>query len=213
MQTPLKLHFLDTETTGVSHRHVIIQIAGIIDIGYGCTCETYNMTMAPSDTDPVSVEALAVNGRTLEEIKNFEHKRHVHIKYKSMMAKHVNPYDKSDKFFMIGYNVGFDQAKMMQWFKACDDDFMMSWFHFPVIDVAVLAGIKLINHRQRIKKFNLMTAAKELGVITVDGEEVTRTINGEVMTLHDAMADTIITRDMFYMLTKDMAVFNGGENA
>jgi len=205
-----KLHFLDTETTGVTPKHVIIQIAGIIDIGYKNKVHEYDMTMAPFKTDPISEEALKINGRTREEIAAFRDKRVVHSEFCGMMGKHVGKFDKTDKFFMVGYNTSFDHGKMGQWFDACGDKYLMSWFHFPIIDVAQLAGIYLMEERDNILKFKLKDVALYLEVIYEDGDgNVRRMEDDSIINLHDALSDIVITRDMFYFLRGKMMRMEG----
>lgn len=67
----MKILYFDTETTGLTYRSTIIQLAAIIEID-GEVKETVNLYSAPFPDSDISEEALAVTKLTREEIFRFD---------------------------------------------------------------------------------------------------------------------------------------------
>lgn len=179
-----KLLFLDVETTGLDpKKNGLIQIAGIVEID-GQEIEKFNYKLKPFPGDLCNAEALKVNGTTIETIKTFEDPISVHKQFTDLLCRHVDTYDKADKFHMVGYNVKFDDQFLREWFTKCANKYYGSFFFWPGIDVSVLAAMKVLNRRGTFGNFKLMTVAKALGVNT-EGPA------------HDALFDVEVTRDLF----------------
>jgi DNA polymerase-3 subunit epsilon len=195
----MKTFFIDCETTGTDpKKHSLIQIAGTIFNGSELVDEI-NYTLRPFPGDEIEPRALEVNGRTAEEIQTFPKAKDVHDQFtEKVLARHVDRYNKADKLHFIGYNSDFDAEFVRAWFRKSGDNYFGSWFWYPIIDVAKLAGIRLMQTRASLPDFKLMTVAKHLGVRTDDGDA------------HDAAFDIKVTMRMFNKLTKDLGLFEFG---
>ena len=190
MKTRVKKFFYDLETTGVDHRrNGIHQIAGCIEID-GEIVESFNYKVAPNPKAIIEEEALKVGGVTLEQIQAYDVMDKVFRKFKVSLSKYCDPYDKSDKMYLVGYNnAHFDDNFLRAWFTQNGDSYFGSWFHAGSLDVMVLASQYLIERRHIMPNFKLMSVAREVG-IAIDESK-----------LHDAHYDILITRAVYNIVT------------
>lgn len=190
----LKLAYIDTETTGLDcTKHWIHQLSLIIDLvndnGEITTVEKHNFKIKPNPSCEIDQNALDVSGVTVESFELYDSEEVFHAKFVNILKKYVNKFNKKDKFFMVGFNTNFDSGMLNELFKRCNDDYMYSWFWFPVIDVALIALGK-IGYRMRtmMPSFKLGNVCEHCG-IKLDND-----------CLHDAMYDIEITRDLLLKL-------------
>jgi len=186
----IKKFFYDLETTGTDHRrNGIHQIAGCIEID-GQIVEEFNFKVAPNPKATIEDKALEVGCVALEQIQAYEPMEKVFRKVKALLSRHCDPYNKSDKMFLIGYNNGpFDDQFLRAWFLQNDDDFFGAWFFSGNLDAMTLANQHLIYKRHAMKDFELHTVATTLG-IEVDENK-----------LHDANYDIFLTREIYNICT------------
>jgi len=186
----VKKFFYDLETTGVDHRrNGIHQLAGCIEID-GEIVESFNFNAAPNPKAIIEEEALKVGGVTLEQIQAYEAMDKVFRKFKVLLSKYCDPYDKSDKMYLVGFNnAHFDDNFLRAWFAQNGDSYFGSWFHAGSLDVMVLASQYLIERRHIMPNFKLMSVAAEVG-ISIDESK-----------LHDANYDILITRAVYNIVT------------
>ena len=145
-----KIFYFDIESTGTDKiKNDIIQLSGIIEID-GKVKETFNFRCQPFDYDNVQQEALDVTGLKLEDIKKYPSPRDVYNDLVELMAKYVNKFDRNDKFYPAGYNVGFDVGFLNEFFKKNGDNYYGSWFNWRLID-----GLALIHFLDYCGKFDL----------------------------------------------------------
>jgi DNA polymerase-3 subunit epsilon len=181
----MKLAYIDTETTGLDPvKNAIIQIAGYIEID-GETRERFNIRMKPAPGKVVEQSALEVNGITGEDLATFDDHTEGYKKFTQTLGMYCNKFDKADKYFFVAYNATFDDRFIRQFMLENNDPYFGSWFHWPSIDVAVLAVDELMERRHEMPNFKLLTVAKEYGM-TIDEKR-----------LHDAMYDIELTRDIY----------------
>jgi DNA polymerase III epsilon subunit-like protein len=173
----LKYCFIDTETTGTfARKHGLIQIAGSI-MNVHADGNKYEI-------DEINEEALAVNGQSRETIMKYPEPARAYSDFVALLAKHVDKYTKTDKFFFTGYNAGFDNDFMREFFKKNGDKYFGSWFFNPYWDVMQMALKHLRFQRAGMPDFQLATVAKAMG-IDIEGE------------LHDAFTDIRLTEKIF----------------
>lgn len=189
----MKLFFFDTETTGTDYqKHGIHQLSGIIVID-GVEKERFNIKIVPWNDCEYTDEALKVTGKTIEEIKAYPNtEQEAMVQILGILDKYVKKFNKQDKFFMVGYNVHFDNQMLRALFIRCFEKYFGSYFWSNPIDVMTMAGNKLINHRPYMDNFQLMTVAKTLGLL-----------EGKDLNFHDALFDVEITRDMYDSLVPE----------
>lgn len=186
----VKLFHIDVETTGVDHnKNAMVQLSGMIEID-GEVKEKLNLLVSPVKGDLVSQEALRVIGKTMDELRDYPSASDQYNLLIKTMEKYVDRYDKSDKFYFIGYNSRFDEAFVRRFFEKCGDVYFGSWFHWPAIDVTNLAAVHFMQNGGRPHNFKLMTVANALG-IEVDEAKA-----------HDAMYDIVITKKIYQLLTQ-----------
>lgn len=186
--------FYDTETTGVDpKKHSIIQLAAVIEIN-GQEVEKFEFKIKPHPKAKIEPEALAVNGRTVEEIMQYEEMSSVYKKLIKILEKHVDRYDKQDKIFLVGFNnLKFDDEFLRMFFSLNGDDFFNSWFWSGSIDVMALAAQYLSHRRHFMPSFKQTRVAQELG-IEVDKDR-----------LHEAEYDIELLMQIYKMVTGKMA--------
>lgn len=188
----MKLLFFDLETTGVNPgKNGIHQISGMIEID-GIEQERFDFKVQPNPKAIIEQEALDVAGVTLEEVQAYPPMGEVYSRFVSMLSKYVNKYDKTDKFFLVGYNnAAFDNQFLRGFFLQNGDSYFGSWFWANSIDVMVLASHHLASRRHEMVNFKLGTVAKFMGV-DVDSES-----------LHDAYYDIYLTREVYKLIANN----------
>lgn len=185
----MKQFYIDTETTGTNpSTHAMVQFSGIITID-GQEVERVDLLSAPFPGQMVSKEALQVTGKTMEEIRQYPAPNESYLKLTQTMGKYIDKFDRSDKFYLIGYNARFDEDFVRAWFRRNNDPYFGSWFYWPSIDVSNLAAIYFMQNGGRPDSFKLMEVAKALD-IEIEQEKA-----------HDAMYDIIVTKQIFELLT------------
>lgn len=179
----MKKLYLDVETTGPNHwEHGVHQISGEIHVN-GIK-DFFDYHVRPFGEDKVNMDALAVSGKTLDDLKRGPLARDVWIKLYAQITSYVDPYDKGDKFFTYAYNAAFDEKMFRQWCLKLDFQFFGALFHSPIQCVMHKALAVLGPHRTGLVNVKLSTVAKHFGV-EVDDER-----------LHDSLYDVEITRKL-----------------
>jgi DNA polymerase-3 subunit epsilon len=186
----MKLFFFDLETTGINPgKHGIHQISGEIVID-GITKESFDFKVRPNEKALIDDEALKVGNVTRDQILAYPAMIEVYVKLTKMLAKYVDKYSKTDKFYLVGYNnASFDNQFLRGFFLQNGDNYFGSWFWSNSLDVMVLASQHLLDRREQMENFKLCTVAKELGLIIDDSK------------LHDATYDISLTRAIYEYVT------------
>jgi DNA polymerase-3 subunit epsilon len=191
----MKLFFFDLETTGVKYwKNGIHQISGAIEID-GEIKERFNFNVKPFKQALIEDEALAVAGISRNDLDQYSEFEKVYCEIITMLSKYVDKYDRTDKFFLVGYNnASFDNAFFRAFFVQNNDNYFGSWFWSSPIDVFVLASQHLMEDRHTMMDFKLKTVAKHLG-IEIDESR-----------LHEAQYDIDLTRQIYSLITKSQLV-------
>ena len=190
----MKLLFFDLETTGTyPGKHGIHQMSGMIVID-GEIKEKFDFKVRPNPQAEILDEALAVAGVTREQILAYPPMGEVYHQFvDGILAKYVDRYNKTDKFFLVGYNnASFDNQFLRGFFLQNGDKYFGSWFWANCMDVMVLATPYLAAKRAEMKDFKQGTVAKALG-IPVEDEK-----------LHDALYDIEICKAIFDIVTPNI---------
>lgn len=161
----MKLLFFDLETTGKdAKKHGIHQISGRIVIN-GEVKEEFDYRVQPAPGTEYDPVALSVCGVNEAQIKAYSHMLTVYPIIIALLYKYKDAEDENDKFFIVGFNVNFDAAHFVQWFKVNNGfKHFKALFWFNVIDVMVLAGVHLMTRRHLMDNFKQGTVAKYLGI-------------------------------------------------
>ena len=189
----VKYFFVDTECTGVDpKKNGVIQIAGRIVIN-GKVVERFDIRAKPFPDDVIEDEALAVNGITREQMETFQAPREAYRQLTAILSRHCDKFKRSDKFHFVGYFGDFDANMIRSWFEKNNDVYFGSWFWSPILDVAKLAGVRLMEKRHQMINFKLLTVATWLG-LDVDPTKA-----------HDADYDIDLTMRVFKLCIQDLA--------
>lgn len=176
-----KIIYIDTETTGADPSTCgLLQLSGSFKIN-GQHLDTFNFRCKPFEGSVIEDEALKVNGITLDEIKQFPSPRQTYRDFVALLLKHINKYDKNDKFFFRAYSARYDSDVLRKWFTLNGDNFYGSYFYTPEMCVLQKAIWKVRNDRNKLPNFKLPTVCKHFG------------INADENRLHDAKYDIALT--------------------
>ena len=161
----MKILFFDLETTGIRYwRNGIHQISGEIVIDGECK-ESFNFHVRPNPQCDVDEEALKICHVTKEQIFAYPPMEEVYKQFTQMLSKYVDKYDRSDKFFLAGYNnASFDNYFLKAFFVQNGDNYFYSWFWVNSIDVMVLATQHLLDTGS--KRVAFIGGANHLDIVT-----------------------------------------------
>jgi DNA polymerase-3 subunit epsilon len=161
----MKHFYCDTETTGTDNKTSgLINIAGIIEID-GKVEEEVNLFTRPFPSDIIDPAAMAVNKLDLTDPK-FIAPADAKVQFCKVLSKYCDKFNRQDKFFFHAFNAKFDWDMLWSWFAKCNDKYFGSWFFFPPLDIATMAGYKLQFMRHQMENFKLHTVAKALNIDT-----------------------------------------------
>ena len=185
-----KLFLFDLETTGVNPgKNGIHQISGEIIID-GISKEKFDFKVRPNPQAIIEQAALDVAGVTKEQILAYPPMSEVYSKFTAMLAKYVDKFKPTDKFFLVGYNnASFDNQFLRGFFLQNGDNYFGSWFWSNSIDVMVLASQSLMDKRAGMENFKLATVAKAFGIEVAEEK------------LHDASFDIYLTKRIYELIT------------
>lgn len=194
-----KLVFIDVETTGVNpESNGLTQISGCVQVGDE-VLETFDYFVRPFPQDIVESAALEVTGIDRKQLlppdhpdhlaiegQFFEDPKDIYVRLHTVLKKHVDQYDKADKYHFVGYNShSFDMPFMRRFWEKNNDRFFGSWFWYPSLDVMLVWAQILCEDRAELTNFKLATVARHCGV------EVDET------RLHDSQYDIDLTRQLW----------------
>ena len=183
----MKRCFIDTETTGINPKtNGIWQVGGLVAIDKKIV-HRFLHTFLPHEGavwDQVAREMVPPDILHKIDHKELPESREAFLDFKASV-NYVNPRDKVDKFFFIGYNAYFDWQFLQEWFLRNDDKYFGSLFAYPPIDVACLAAECLGEERLRMPNFKLHTVAARFGIQVKE------------QNLHNAAYDAELTKDIY----------------
>ena len=182
--------FYDVETTGTNYKvNSVHKLAMLVEVD-GVIVDELNLKIRPHPKAKIEKEALAVGKVTEAEIMQYMPIDKAVRMLIARLGNHIKQYDKTNKAHLIGFNNrGFDDNFLRMLFTLADNPYFGSWFWSDTIDTLSLASEYLIERRKDMPSFKLKQVAMELG-LEVDKES-----------LHDALFDTRITRDVYRIVT------------
>ena len=184
-----KLLHLDVETTGLYAPGAgLVQVAGIVEID-GEEVETFDLRCRPFPGDLLNKDALQIIGKTREELAALPDPAETFRELLDVLDRHVDRFDKADKFFMVAYNASFDNEHLRAWWKKCGGEYFGAYFWTPPLCVMTLAGIALRPSRPDLPNFKLATVAQAMR-ITADGDP------------HDALTDVRLSAGIWRRLLR-----------
>lgn len=189
----MKILFIDTETTGFSHKtQDLWQVAGYVTENRK-VLDKFNIKCQPVNWHTISKGALECQTPpiTIEQLKSYQYPREALLEFKAVLDKH---YDESipEKFFIAGQNV-----------KAFDWRFLVAFWNRHKI-----AGEPdfqhYFNNRVSFDLMDLTRPLKKKGLLEVENVKLGTIIEAlDVKVqgpLHDALTDIDGTYKSFYIM-------------
>jgi len=187
-----KLLYVDVETTGLdAEKCEIVQFAAIVEIN-GREMERFCINIKPSDNCVWEPAAAEKNKLSPDIMNQYTPKDEAFNLIKSYLKKYVDTTRRDDKFFLVGYNVKFDEAFIRKFFNMVSGyEFTYSnFFWFPSLDIAQIIAIKTLDSRSVFPNFKLATLCRVLQVDFKDDN------------FHNAMYDIEKSRELFLKVLK-----------
>ena len=188
----IKKLFCDIETTGLSKwRDDIVEFAAIILVDE-VEVERAHIYAQPRPETEMKPDAIAAHGLTLEKLQmEGVPQEELYTRLKELFTRYVNPFQKGDKFHFVGFNSTFDMDFLRSLWKHQGDAYFGSFFFWPDLDVARLAGQFLLEKRHKMESFQLENVALTLGL----GVEPAKT--------HGASYDIDLTKKIYDIVTRE----------
>lgn len=178
----MKVLFFDTETTGIiAKHHEIVQFAAIVEID-GEVVDEINVLSRPLHLDRVNEEALRVTGKSLDELEKYPHPSEVFPQIKAFFDKHIDKFNKSDKFFPAGHNVIFDLDFLQNYFITHGDQYGTGAYqNWQALDTRILANFLCYSGKLSVPNIKLETLCNHFEI---------------PLQAHDALNDIRATREL-----------------
>lgn len=178
----MKILYFDCETTGLDHKiNDVIQFSALVEID-GKLVDEINIHMQPVHWHNVSIEALTVNGTTIEMLESYMTPDLAFQQIKRFLERYVSKFDRNDKFYPAGHNVQFDLDFMQTFWKRQGDKYGMGSYHnWRALDSRVFA--------------NFLLAGGIIDVPDVKLQTLCAFFNIEIEA-HDAFSDIKATRQL-----------------
>lgn len=186
-----KTFWFDLETTGLDEKaHGIVELACEIQIGDEIA-ERRSWDIKPFKDDILDPKALKINGKTKEILETYPDPDIVFKEIITFLNKYIDRFDKTDKFYLAGYNVWkFDIPFLREFFLNNSCKYFGSYFRNNAADVmldVMMRAYKDPNFNP--KNFKLGTIAEYLNIVP----------SGD---LHGGVVDVDLTRRIFENLVK-----------
>jgi len=187
MKRDIKILYFDVETTGLSvWHHDIIQFAALVEIN-GALEEEVNFKMQPLDLDNIDPKAVEVHGMDRDFLSQQQTAREGYGKILSLLDRFIDRYNKLDKFYAAGFNVGFDVKFLSKMFYKHNNKFFGSYFFGAKLDPYQLIAFVDVKKGEPQHRYTLATLASRFGIS---------------LQAHDALSDIKATRELTQILMK-----------
>ena len=191
-----KLLFLDTETSGLTPKHGVIQIASYIDgvnsIDDIELIKKFDFTCNIYPEDEVSQEALNKTRKTREEIASYRNPSLVFNDFNEIVQNHRTF---RNNLTLVGYNTRFDYDMMGAWYDKGSplnsrNNPQYKFFHLigsDWIDVQTMIVDLFLWNKIKLDNIKLETIAPYFKI---------------PHKAHDAYSDIEVTREIFYRIKR-----------
>lgn len=177
-----KILYFDVETTGRDpRRNDITQLSGIVEID-GKEVDSFNLRCQPFDFTTIEPEALEVTGVSLEQLKTFDTPQVMFKKLMAIFDRHIDKFNREDKFTPAGYNVRFDLDFLQQFFIKNGEKYGSgSYQNWRAVDGLPLVHFLCYAGLLKLEDYKLGTVCGYYGI---------------PIEAHDAMSDIRATRNL-----------------
>ncbi len=183
----MKLLYFDTETTGVDSKvNEIVQFAAIVEID-GKVVEEVNWQCQPTRWDKIDPMALKTIGKTVEDLKALPAPSEMMKNIRALFDRHIDKFNKADKFYPAGHNVQFDLEFLQAFWKQHGDTYGTgSYQNWRCLDSRILANFLLYKDMIPCADVKLETLCNHFKV---------------AIQAHDAMSDIRATRELIQLMS------------
>lgn len=185
----MKVFWFDCETSGLdSARHGIISLAYAVEIDGHIVGE--GELRSNCEGKAIEDSALAINHFTRGNLLGHQPPEQMYRDLAAEFSRWVDKFDRDDKFYAGGFNVGFDMGFLRQLWTDQKDSYFGSWFYAGTLDpLALIPAMKYMGLMQDFTGgySKLAQVAEYLGIDTTGA--------------HDAKSDLHMTRACFLALT------------
>lgn len=206
-----KILGIDIETTGLdAKRHGIIQIGMFIDID-GKLEDTLLVNVQPFDDDyifcedcksednefpfedisyipTITIDSVAKpsNIKLIDIANNHIPPKKALQQIIAFLDKHISKFDKTDKAYLMGFNIKFDMDFMGEWFRKLDFKYFGSYTNYRPLDAYYEAcSWAYIGGFNQLENLKLETLCKAYSI---------------EIEAHNALSDILATRELWYKL-------------
>ncbi len=180
----MKILFIDLETTGIDPRkNGVVQIAGVIEID-GKVADEFEFKCGVYPDQILDAKALQVIGKTAQEIAAYPAPG---LAYKGLLEvfdKHIDRYNKNDKFMMVGQNPHFDYEFLTEFFRRNGNAFFYAYVQFHLIDLIAITALFRSAGKIDVPNMKLPTMTAYFGI---------------EHKAHDAKEDINATRELYHL--------------
>lgn len=186
----MKILYFDTETTGTNPMvHEITQFAAIVEID-GKVVEEVNFRCQPTNWDVIEPDALETTGIGIEELKTFSEPKVMIKQIMDLFNRHIDKFNKNDKFYPAGHNVSFDLEFLQAFWKKHGDKYGTgSYQNWRSLDSRVFANFLAVAGKLNLPDLKLSTICEHYK-IDIDA--------------HDALSDIRATRQVVKKMLEEL---------
>ncbi len=186
----MKILWFDVETTGLNpDKNDIVQLGFQLEID-GNIVEQGDLRFRPINPDEIEMKALEVCNLTVEEIMGYPDAREQYENFLRILDNHIDKFNRDDKAFPAGYNVGFDYGFLMAMPRKLGDRYGFgSYFNHMLLD-----PMPIINNLLSVNALEPVPVNRKL--------ETMANMFGIQIEAHDAVSDINATRELYYTLMR-----------
>ena len=184
-----KVLYFDTETTGTDPSiHENVQFAAIVEYD-GDVVERVDYKCRPNRFDLIDPKSLEVTGVTIEDLKARGSSIEMLQKIIKLFDRHIDKYDKADKFYPCGHNIVFDLNFLNNMFINNGQKYGTgSYQNWRGLDTRIMANLLIFDGKLDVENVKLETLCNHFEI---------------EIEAHDAFSDIVATRELFFKLKKE----------
>lgn len=185
--------WLDFETSGLDDKLCgITQLAFIIENEDGDVLDMGNYNIKPFEGALIQATALEVTGKTYDQVMSFENEAVVLEAFLFILEKHINPKMRDQNFTVAAYNSQFDVKFLSAWLERNGKNYFHYFNYHSVDPLALLRILRWEN---------------EVNLPSLKLSKVYKAIFDKEFDAHDALADILATKQVYYYLKDTYLTF------
>jgi DNA polymerase-3 subunit epsilon len=135
-----------------------------------------------------------LQNRTVDELKTYMLPGEAITEIVKLLNRYIDPFNKEDKFIVVGYNVNFDVEFLSQFFRKHFNKFLFSYIGAQVDPLAIIRFLTATGKITGCSSHKLEHVCHYFGIY---------------LQAHDAMSDIEATRKIYRMLNDRISYGQG----